>query len=143
MDNLLNSGILQLTAVGKIKDAEGLICRFLRKAKERLISYAPAMRQSQLSQMRAFCYQGGDRLVLQVLAVVKVDLKNVPAVPCKGNDGFISQLRTSVEFELYTLAFFVSLTIGLVLTRFKCLQLFATASSESSEIFLQLVIFSP
>ena len=62
------------------------------------------MGQSQFPQVRSVSYEGCDGFVFQVPAIVQVDLEDVSAVACEGDNGSIRKLLAAVQFELVWLA---------------------------------------
>lgn len=62
------------------------------------------MSQPQLPQIRAFCYEGCDGVVVEILAVVEVYLQDVAAVHGKGDDALVGELRASIQLESLEMA---------------------------------------
>ena len=60
-----------------------------------------AVSKSKFSQLRSFSDQGGNGLILEIPAILKVDFENVTAICCEGDNSLVGQLSTPIQFQLY------------------------------------------
>lgn len=99
-NDLLDSSVLQFSAVGQIENAQTLKSDFERKVEECVVGDAYAMGKTQFAKVCAFADQGSNSIVFQTPAIRKVNFKKVAAVLGKGNDGSVCELMAAVELEL-------------------------------------------
>lgn len=58
------------------------------------------MSETEFAELWSFTDQGSDGVVFDLFAVLKIDLKQLPAVGSEGNDGHVGELHAAIEFEL-------------------------------------------
>jgi hypothetical protein len=54
--------------------------------------------QAQFTEVGTFSNEGGDGSIVEILAIVKVDLQNVATVASEGDDTPVTELRASIQF---------------------------------------------
>lgn len=100
VDDLLDGGVGQPGAGSQVENTQVLVCLVRGQREESRVVDQFAACQSEFAQSAALGDERGDGLVLNLVALVQVNLENVGAVLGECQDRIVLQLSTVVQLEL-------------------------------------------